>query len=292
MESESRMCSKVHLTARLVGVLMLAAGCSAEAARTDAGAARVDVPAPHAVGQWIWTRADLEVYSKSAPTIPGLEAGIFIGSVSCDALHGRLNARAGLSAASAQAGSVTPVIRFEDGLYQCRHAHESDSAFDVTLDSAVRVLRARVTGVAVRAIHLDYDAPQRALAVWSRSVRFLRARSLHGDSVWVTSLIAHLREPEFGDLFRDVVDGHVLQAFDTGEEATDARVAEALRLAARANVPFRLGLGAFERQTKAGPTNHVAWFATVSQFSAVRGYGGLWVFPAGQRWIPYLRAKA
>jgi hypothetical protein len=157
------------------------------------------------------------------------------------------------------------------------------------MDSAVQVLRSRVSNVTVRVVQLDYDAPQRALAAWARSIRFMRSRSLAGDSVWVTSLIAHMREREYGSLFRNVVDGHVLQVFDTGEDATAVQIAEALRLTARAALPFRIGLGAFERQTRAGPTNHRAWFAAVTQFAALRGYGGIWVFPAGQRWIPYLR---
>ena len=144
-------------------------------------------------------------------------------------------------------------------------------------------------GVAVRAVQLDYDAPQRRIAQWAGSVRYLRAHALATDAVWVTSLIAQLREPEYGDLFRDVVSGHVLQVFDTGEPATVVQVDEALRLARRARMPFRLGLGAFERQTRRGPTDHRAWFATVPRFAAVRGYAGVWIFPAGQRWVTLFR---
>jgi hypothetical protein len=274
---------------------MIAAGCTAapEQARgatvTTAVSSAATTTAAHHVGQWIWTRTDIARFAESAVLRPALEAGVFIGSVHCDAATGRLVARAALSAASAQVAVVTPVIRFEDGLYACRNPRDSSEAFELVLDSAVHVLRARVRSVAVQAVQLDFDAPQRAIGAWSRSVRFMRTRSLAGDSVWITSLIAHLRQPEYGTLFRGVVDGHVLQVFDTGEEANEVQIAEVLRLTKRAAMPFRVGLGAFERQTRAGPTNHRAWFAAVAQLGTVRGYSGIWVFPAGQRWITHLR---
>ncbi len=165
---------------------------------------------------------------------------------------------------------------------------DSTQAFDRALDSAINVLRSRGGSAAVHTVQLDYDAPQRALPAWAGSVRFLTSHALSRDSVWVTSIIAHLREPAYGDLFRDVVCGHVLQVFDTGEEATAAKVSEAVRLAGRAGIPFRLGLGAFERQTRGGLTEHRAWFATVPHFAAIEGYRGLWIFPAGHRWTSFL----
>jgi hypothetical protein len=120
-------------------------------------------------------------------------------------------------------------------------------------------------------------------------VRYLRTHALAGDSVWVTSIIAHLREDSYGALFGEVVNGHVLQLFDTGELATESQIVEAVRLARRANMPFRVGLGAFERETKRGRTNHRAWFATVPRFATVPGYAGVWIFPAGQRWVTLFR---
>ena len=247
------------------------------------------VVAQPAVGQWIWTRADAARYQESAGAVPALEAGVFIGSVRCDTAAHRLIAQAGLPPTVVPAARPVAVIRLEDGLYGCRTVSDPPAVFERQLDSAVRVLRRRGGDVPYAAVQLDHDAPQRRLAAWAGSVRYLRSHALVGDSVWVTSIIAHLREESYRSLFRDVVSGHVLQVFDTGEQATPAGVAEAVRLVRRADLPFRIGLGAFERDTPRGPTYHRAWFATVPRFAAVPGYAGVWIFPAGQRWVTLFR---
>jgi hypothetical protein len=255
------------------------AGCSAPS--PPAGDSRI--------GQWIWSQADVARFTESRRTFPALEAGVFIGAVECDAEHRTLSARAGLSAAAAGTTNVVAVIRFEDGLERCRTASAPVPDFNQSLDSVVRVLRRRSSSTVMRTVHLDYDAPVRALEAWSASVAYLDGHALRADSVWVTSILAHVRDADYGDLFRDVAVGHVLQVFDTGEIASEAGVREAVRLAARARMPFRLGLGAFERETRAGRTEHRAWFGAVPQFSAVDGFRGVWVFPAGHRWVTYLR---
>lgn len=275
----------MHRRARVLVPLALA-GCAARGDATEVTHAPVHA-APR-VGQWIWTRADLAPFDEGVRARADMEAGVYIGAVRCDVRTHRLVPQAGLPASAAGGRAATVVIRLEDGLDQCRTPVDTTQRFDAALDSAVRVLRTRVGATPVAAVQLDHDVPQRALAAWARSVRHLRAHALAGDEVWVTSLVSHLREPGYGELFRDVVAGHVLQVFDTGEPATPARVQEALRLARRARMPFRLGLGAFERRTRAGPTEHRAWFATVRQFAAIDGYRGVWVFPAGHRWITYL----
>jgi hypothetical protein len=257
----------------LAGVSWLLSACSAS---------EQHAPRDTRLGQWIWTRTDLARFAESAIAHPELEAGVFIGSVTCDAASGQLTARAGLSAGLPESRAVTAVIRFEEGLDRCRTVNDTAHRFEAQLDSAVVVLRARARSTPLEAMQLDYDAPQRGIRAWAASVGFLRAHALRGDSVWVTSLIAQLREPEYG---------HVLQVFDTGEPATDAQVREALRLAARARMPFRLGVGAFERELRTGRTDHRAWFGAITQFAAVDGYRGVWVFPAGNRWVSYLRER-
>lgn len=248
-------------------------------------------PAPQVratIGQWIWTRTDLARFSESRAQQPGLEAALFIGYIQCDTISKRLLAHAGLSASEPHAESVPAVIRFEDGLERCRVAASSEADFAQRLDSAVYLLRRRARSVPLSAIQLDYDAPRRALGKWAASVEQLQRHALRGDTVWVTSLIAHLRDPSYGALFRGVVRGHVLQVFDTGEPATTTQVDEAVRLARRARIPFRIGLGAFERETRSGRTDHRGWFATVAQFKSIDGFRGVWIFPGGQRWISLL----
>lgn len=250
------------------------------------------VRAPSAVGQWVWTRTDLARFTESAAARPGLEAAVFVGSIACDRSTHRLSAHARLALSDIADAHATPVIRFEDGLDACRIVGDTAQRFRASLDSAVRILRARGGASAARTVQLDYDVPTRALRAWAASVRDLRAGALRGDTVWVTSIVAQLREPDYGDLFRDVADGHVLQVFDTGEDASAERVAEAVRLATRARMPFRLGLGAFERETVRGVTAHRAWFAEVPRFAVVEGFRGVWVFPAGRRWISLLRERS
>ena len=275
------------MTARIRRRMHLIGLCAAAALVASCG----ESPVPHlepATGQWIWTRADLARFSESRVQRPGLEAAVFIGSIQCDTISGQLVAQAGLAASVAQVEPVTAVIRFEDGLERCRAAAVTDADFAQRLDSAVYLLRSRSRTVPLAAIQLDYDAPRRALGKWATSVAQLQLHALRGDTVWVTSLIAHLRDPSYGALFRGVIRGHVLQVFDTGEPATVAQVDEAVRLARRAHIQFRIGLGAFERETRSGRTDHRAWFASVPQFSAIDGFRGVWIFPAGQRWLSLL----
>ena len=250
---------------------------------------RANRGATAALGQWIWTRADVARYMESLAAHPSLEAGVFIGSVRCDSAARRLVAQAALPPTVVPVARPVAVIRLDDGLYGCRDVSEQPAAFEQRLDSVVRVLRRRGGAVSYSAVQLDHDATPRGLAAWASSVRYLRGHALVGDSVWVTSIIAHLREARYGTLFAGVVSGHVLQLFDTGEVPTESRVIEAVTLARRADLPFRIGLGAFERSTARGPTNHRAWFAAIPKFATVRGYAGVWIFPAGQRWVTLFR---
>jgi len=271
------------LACAVLACAVLVAGCEQEPP------ARAVLRRPAALGQWIWTRADVARFTESRLVHPSLEASVFIGAIHCDSVSSALVARAGLSPAVVDVEHPTAVIRLEDGLDRCRDASDRSAAFTQRLDSVVRMLRLRGGNVPYAAVQLDYDAPQRTLAAWATSVRHLRTHSLTNDSVWITSIIAHLREPEYGELFADVVSGHVLQVFDTGESATPERIAEALRVVRRARIPFRVGLGAFERETARGRTEHRAWFDAVPRFGVVPGYQGVWIFPAENRWVTLFR---
>jgi hypothetical protein len=275
--------SRQHWTRTLLACAAFVAGCE------QAPDAHADRRQHASLGQWVWTRADVSRYTESLVAHPTLEAGVFIGAIHCDTVSLRLVAQAGLSPAVVPVVHPTAVIRLEDGLDRCRNVSSTAVAFEPQLDSAVRVLRQRGGNVPYAAVQLDYDAPQRALAGWAASVRYLGTHALVGDTVWITSIIAHLREPAYGALFSGAVRGHVLQVFDTGEPATPERIAEAVRVARRAGMAFRVGLGAFERETSRGRTQHRAWFDAVPQFSAVQGFEGVWIFPAGNRWVTLFR---
>jgi hypothetical protein len=118
--------------------------------------------------------------------------------------------------------------------------------------------------------------PVRLLPRWAAVLGRLRPNI--GASLWITSLVAHLEAPTYGDQLRPAVDGHILQVFDTGTPLGDrARVA---RLAARAAMPYRLGVGAFERVG----TEHRAWFAHLDEACARPWCDTVWVFPGNQPW--------
>ncbi|HUQ84417.1 MAG TPA: hypothetical protein VM076_24905 [Gemmatimonadaceae bacterium] len=105
---------------------------------------------------------------------------------------------------------------------------------------------AATAGVAITDVQLDYDCPERLLPRWSRVVERITRDVLAGREVWLTSLVAHVRRPDYGDLFRAHVAGHILQVFDTGDRMSLSHAQHIERLSARHRMPFRLGVGAFE----------------------------------------------
>jgi hypothetical protein len=142
------------------------------------------------------------------------------------------------------------------------------------------------TAPQVRRLQLDYDCPTPQLARWAELLGTLRANGVFADlEVWTTSLVAQLRDPLFGALFRDVVAGHIVQVFDTGEPADEHTRTELIGLLARADMPFCVGLGAFERgRAQLQVTQHEAWWDVVSELARSPRFRGTWVFAAGQNW--------
>jgi hypothetical protein len=174
-------------------------------------------------------------------------------------------------------GPVAVVIRLDDSVNAAWDADPELRGLDAALGRVVTLVRARP--VRPVEMQLDYDVPVRHLRAWAAVLARLRQTTLAGTPLWVTSLVAHLRDPAFGDAMRGVVDGHVLQLFDTGDDPLAA--AEIATLTARAGLPFRVGLGAFDR---AGAPPNTAWFAHAGEVCAAT-CGGLWIFPAGRAWI-------
>jgi hypothetical protein len=142
----------------------------------------------------------------------------------------------------------------------------------------------------VAELQLDYDCPERRLARWAGVVRALGRGPLAGRPLWVTSLPSHVRNAGYGDLFRGAVAGHVVQVFDTGERFGANALGDLAAALDAHRLPFRLGVGAFERETRTGRTAHRAWFAAAPALAESRWYRGTWVFPAGSAWLAYRAA--
>lgn len=236
-------------------------------------------------GQWIWTDADARVYEESRAAVPGLVPTVWVGTVRF--AGGGFTTELGHDPRGV-AGERAVLVRIDDSAHaawDARPPAEVARALDERLTRIIGMVRA--SGLDPVEVQLDYDCPVRRLPAWADALRVLRAGALAGEPVWVTSLVAHLQRPEYGDWMRDVVDGHVLQVFDTGDSALDAREVGALAL--RAHMPYRMGLGAFERGTADHPTtDHGEWFAALPLACLRPWCEGAWVFPAGQPWVTRL----
>ena len=257
---------------------------------TLVGCEGADGPGPRQraeIGQWIWSSADSAVYAASSRTIPAVVPTIWIGTVH-GTRDGRVVGQLALSPRIAGRERAAVVIRLEDdfsAVWQSR----TDSAVAASLGASLASMLAAVstTGVQITEVQLDYDAPERLLPRWSAVVATLSRDALRGHTVWVTSLVAHVRQREYGDLFRGSVSGHILQVFDTGDRMSLSYADQLERLASRHRMSFRLGVAAFERELADGTTtDHRAWFSAPRVMSRSPWYRGLWVFPGGQMWAP------
>lgn len=244
-------------------------------------------PAPLAtVGQWIWSDADVVVFRDSLGSLPRLVPTIWISTVSARDDH--LDNRLGYSPLTVE-GPRAVLFRIDDSVHELWETHTTDalaSELDAKMGRTLALLADR--GIDPVEVQLDYDCPVRRLPQWAAVLSKLKTGSLSGETVWVTSLVAHLRAPGYGDLLRGVVSGHILQVFDTGDAPVDASDVGALAL--RAQMPYRMGLGAFEREREGiAVTDHIAWFSRLDDSCLSPWCEGAWVFPAGRPWVAYLR---
>lgn len=248
-------------------------------------------PATARDGQWIWSSADATVLAEARPARPRTTAGVWVATVGYDTTALRPLMLLALSPGIAPSDSAAAVIRFDDTFTAAWRRQRDDALardLAVRFDTLLAVLgRQRVP---VQEVQLDYDAPVRQLPRWARLAGRLADGPLAGREVWVTSIVAHLRDPDYGGLFRGRVAGHILQLFDTGERADGAALAEVERVLARARLPFRVGLGAFERRRADGTTTqHRWWFGALPRLRRLDGWRGLWIFPGGERWASLVR---
>jgi len=234
-------------------------------------------------GQWVWSAADSALLAASVRGGASLTAGVWVSTVR-PAVPG--DSLAQTLALPPSAAGLAPIAAV------AFHAWWADHSDRVTADQLDRRLRTLLdllsrSGATVTEVQLDYDCPVRLLPRWARVLHRLRHSSLEGREVWITSLLAHQRDPAFGRRLRGAVDGQILQLFDTGDRAAGARLDDLERRLVRQGLPFRVGLGAFERRLPGGGlTDHVAWFGAVRELRTWPGFRGLWVFPAGR---PYQR---
>ena len=251
------------------------------------------LPATRADGQWIWSPADLARWRQAHARHPALLPGVWVSTIWWERDGARQ--QLALSPRPLAGQPLAVVVRFDDRMHAAWLAAGDGAAgdsvvaaqLDARLTELLRLVRA--TGADVREVQLDYECPVRRLARWAAVVRRLHAGALAGQEVWVTSLVAHVGRRDYGEHFRGVVSGHIVQLFDTGDEPSSAAAARLAAALDRARLPFRVGLGAFERVVPAGNgdarlTHHRAWFALAPSLARSAWYRGLWVFPGGQPW--------
>jgi hypothetical protein len=250
-----------------------------------------DRPVSHEteIGQWIWSSADSGLFADAARSIPNLAPTVWVGTIRASG-DGKVESQLALSPRVSGRSTTGVVVRFDDD-FSSVWGVQSDSAVAISVGGALRdmLAAAQRSGVTVSEVQLDYDCPERLLRRWSAVVAILSRGVLAGRSVWITSLISHVRHAEYGDLFRASVAGHILQVFDTGDRMSLPYVRRIERLVSRHRMPFRLGIGAFERRLANGETtDHEAWFEAPHVMRGSQWFRGVWVFPGGASWAHLL----
>ena len=275
MAASPRPYSRRTLAANLIVALVAAATSACEP------------PVSHdtAIGQWIWSPADSALFADAARSIPNLVPTVWIGTIRASS-DGKVQSQLALSPRVSGRSTAGVVVRFDDG-FSSVWAVQTDSVVANAVGAALgdMLVAAQRSGVAVSEVQLDYDCPERLLRRWSAVIAMLSRGALAGRSVWITSLISHVRHAEYGDLFRANVAGHILQVFDTGDRMSVPYARRIERLVSRHRMPFRLGVGAFERRLANGQTtDHQAWFEAPHVMRGSRWFRGVWVFPGSAPW--------
>jgi len=250
-----------------------------------------DRPVPHKteIGQWIWSSTDSALFADAARSIPNLVPTVWVGTIRASG-NGKVQSQLALSPRISGRSTAGVVVRFDDA-FSSVWAAQTDSAVANDVSVALRdmLAAAQRSGVTVNEVQLDYDCPERFLRRWASVIAVLSRGELAGRSVWVTSLVAHVRHAEYGDLFRANVAGHILQVFDTGDRMSLPYVRRIERLVSRHHMPFRLGVGAFERRLANGQTtDHRAWFEAPHIMRGSQWFRGVWVFPGNVSWTHLL----
>ena len=237
------------------------------------------------VGQWIWSPTDEKIFLESRKILPDLVPCILVSTITgsqgtiSQSLRG--NPKLGKSGPP-----IAIIVRIEDSVHELWNFQQTEKIghdLDSRLHRLMELLAA--ADVNVVEVQLDYDCPVSKLSSWAQAVRIISTGTLEGKSVWITSIPAHLNDPNYSALFRQSVKGHILQLFDTGVSCTQDSVNRLSDRLRKQGIPFRIGLGAFERACSGRITDHQLWFSALSSFAAIPGYQGIWIFPGGRKWL-------
>lgn len=237
------------------------------------------------VGQWIWSSKDQETFLEAQKQIPDIVPGIWVSTIKVE--RGIITQRLAMSPEVAKKyPAAVFIVRIDDSLHAV-WKKESADIIAFKIDSCLNTLMRLLADARIKTaeVQLDYDCPVRSLDVWARVVRIVSESSLKGKRLWITSLPAHIDNPEYSLLFQAVATGHILQLFDTGIQASQKNIYMLSSKLRRQKIPFRLGLGSFERAGRHESTNHRAWFSALSSFEQIPGYQGVWIFPGGRKWL-------
>lgn len=235
------------------------------------------------VGQWIWCEKDKMIYEEVISDMPSLLPGIWVSTMGFS--NGQVTQQVALPPYYlGENRRIALVVRFDDQFNKIWAGYD--------LEIVIKQLNKKLdwlinnTGLEqgkIAEIQLDYDCPVRKLYQWSKIVKGLTiSGALKNQNVWLTSLPSHMKEKNYGDWFRDIVKGHILQVFDTGFPVAKASILS--EYTKKQEMNFRIGIGVFERKLKSGQTEHHVWFNHIGLFSADPHFKGVWIFPGG---IPY-----
>lgn len=241
-------------------------------------------------GQWVWCAADRDRFVAAQRQRADLVPAVWVATIGWSE-SGVTMRLAHPPTFVRDAAAVALVVRFDDSAHRAWERDSARLATEVAIKLAWLLAETERLGVRPLEVQLDYDAPVRRLQAWAAVLQRLHDGPLAGRDVWITSLPSHMAQPAYGDWMRTAVSGHILQLFDTGIAPEDAE-ALARRTAAQ-RMPFRVGVGAFERASGAAhgvATRHGEWMAQLPLFARQPGFSGAWVFPGGMRWSPALLA--
>lgn len=249
--------------------------------------------APTQLGQWVWTRSDWVPYKTAKATRPDLIATVHIATLSWDGAKQNFKIGLALSPISEGALGKNVVVRIDDTLHHAWRSVETAAVAKALDDTLARLNSFMVISGPQVAWQLDYDFPVSALSKWAETIQFLQrdGGALNKHNVWITTLVSHVLERNFDRAMNGIIQGHILQIFDTGISLSNRQLSSVEARLTQSHIPFALGIAAFRRVSGSAtsPQNEfdtqMEW---VKRLSRHKSYRATWVFPAGQSWSQWI----